>query len=401
MKIGIIREEKAPTDARVVLTPAQCHELNARSDIQIKVQSSSVRAFKDSEYIQEGVRVVEDVSDCDILLGVKEVPVDSLLEDKTYFIFSHTIKKQPYNRELLRTALKRNITLVDYEVLTDERGLRLIAFGEFAGMVGAHNALWAYGKRTGNLSLPRMYECKDYKEVVDFYNHTVFPRCKLVLTGTGRVAGGAARVLKDMGFKRIEPSEFPETSASSPIFTQLGVTDYAQRPDGSEFSERDYFESPQDFVIDFSKWSENADIMINGIYWDPAAPPFFTLDDISSDKFRIQVIADVTCDIAPVSSIPTTIRAATIASPVFGFERDKHAEVPPFSENAIDMMTVDNLPNELPRDASTAFGEQFIERILPELLKQESRVITDATIAQDGQLGPKFGYLADYAGLGG
>ncbi len=397
MKIGIIREGKNPPDARTPLTPLQCAEINGTGRHHVVVQSSSGRCYSNAEYQMEGVEIVEDVSDCDILLGVKEVPIEMLIPDKTYFFFSHTIKEQPYNRDLLRSVLKHNITLIDYEVLTNEHGARLIAFGKFAGMVGAHNALWTYGKRKGTLILPRMYECKDYAEVLEFYHNTPFPPLRVVLTGTGRVANGAAKVLMDMGFSQVSPDDFRDGKGPDQTFTQLGVTDYATHKEARPFEESEYFEHPERFVIDFSAYYGEADVMINGIYWDPKAPAFFTVADMLEPEWKIEVIGDITCDIAPESSIPSTLRAAKILEPVFGFDPTTGTETPPYQEGSVDMMTIDNLPNELPRDASDAFGEQFIEHILPELSKDSSGVLSRGTIAISRQLGPDFGYLKEYA----
>jgi len=399
MKIGIIREGKIPPDSRVPLTPLQCAEVIGNGRHSLVVQASNVRSYKDAEFQHEGVDIVDDISDCDILLGVKEVPVNKLIEGKTYFMFSHTIKKQPYNRDLLRTILEKNITLIDYEVLTDDSGARLIAFGKFAGMVGAHNALWAYGQRTGTLMLPRMSECHDYAEVLEFYRNTPLPDCRIVLTGTGRVANGAAKVLFDMGYAKMDARAFLSQPARRRVFTQLGVTDYAVHKDGKEFEETDYFNHPEEFIIDFSPFYRSADILINGIYWDPKAPAFFSADEMKDDNFNICTIADITCDIAPESSIPSTLRAATIAAPVFGYDPVAKKETAPYQEGFIDMMTIDNLPNELPRDASEAFGEQFIEHILPELTNPNSMVLERGTIAANGKLGKHFQYLMDYVAL--
>ena len=394
--IGIIREGKVPPDARTPLTPSQCAQINKHPEISVAVEASDGRCFKDDEYREAGVEVVQDVSGCDVLMGVKEVPVEQLIPNKTYFFFSHTIKKQPYNRDLLREIIRQGIRLVDYEVLTDDLNRRLIAFGRFAGMVGAHNAIWAYGKRTGSIELPRMVDCHDYNSIKSIYQRTVFPTCKVVLTGTGRVANGAAEVLNDMGFTRVDHRSFITQHASVPTYTQLGVTEYARKTDGSAFEEQEYFDHPERFIIDFRSFANAADIMINGIYWDPKAPAFFSLDEMAAANFNIGVIADVTCDIAPESSIPSTLRAATIASPVFDFDPETHSEAEPFQKSMVTMMTVDNLPNELPRDASESFGQQFISNILSELSKEQSDILDRATIAVDGGLGPNFAYLEDY-----
>jgi len=396
MKIGIIREGKTPPDSRVPLSPQQCRQL-LDEGLDIKVQSSAVRCYSDQEYKNAGVDIVDDVSDRDILLGVKEVPIDQLISDKTYFFFSHTIKEQPYNQKLLQEVVKKNIRLIDYEVLVGEDDKRVIAFGKFAGMVGAHNALWTYAQRTGDFVLPRMKDLKDYAEAQEVYNRTAFPTCKIVLTGTGRVATGAEKVLLDMGISKVTPIDYVTHDFDKPVFTQVNSFYYAKRKDGKTFdSIQDFYGNPKDYVSDFHHFLPMSDIMINGIYWDNEAPAFFTREQISQDNFSIKVISDVTCDIAPVSSIPATLKASTIADPIFGYDPVTHSEVPPHGQGVIDMMTIDNLPNELPRDASAAFGDMFLKHVIPELNKGNSTMLTKATIAVNSGLGTHFGYLENY-----
>jgi alanine dehydrogenase len=396
MKIGVIREEKNPPDSRVTLTPTHCKVL-IEQGFDIVVQPSKVRCFSDEDYKNAGVPMSEDLSDRDVMIGVKEVPIASLISDKKYFFFSHTIKAQPYNRELLKAVVDKNITLLDYEVLTDEDGARVIAFGKFAGMVGAHNGLWTYGKRTGDFELPRMKDLYNYKAAKEVYDKVTFPNLKVVVTGTGRVAQGAIQVLKDMGLTKVRPIDYVKKDFDQPVFTQLNSFYYAKRKDGQMFDDvKNFYQNPKDYDSDFNHFLPMTDIFINGIYWDNDAPAFFTLEQMQSPGFNIKVIADVTCDIAPITSIPSTIRPTTIADPVFGFDPKTQSETEAFQENSVDMMTVDNLPNELPRDASEAFGDMFIEQVLPELQKENSKMLTKATIATGKDLGTHFEYLRDY-----
>lgn len=399
LNIGLIREGKVPPDSRVPLTPQQCHQIIREYPVEIRVQSAAGRCFSDREYRALRIPVEDEVVAADVLMGVKEVPIEMLVPHKTYFFFSHTIKKQAYNRDLLRAVLDKQITLIDYEALTDAQGKRLIAFGRFAGMVGAHNALFTYSRRTGAFSLKQMKDYRDYAAAQAAYTELRLPPLKIVLTGTGRVGSGAAQVLRDMGIRQVTPEDFLEQTYDEAVFTQLRVAHYVRRPDDQPFVSADFYRSPAEFESAFEPFAHRADIMINGIYWDNRAPQFFSRDDMTSEAFAIQVIADITCDIAPVSSIPSTLRASTIANPIFGYDPQTGREVPPHQTGVIDMMTIDNLPNELPRDASEAFGEQFMRHILPELLLPESAMLTRATVAQAGQLGPHFQYLSDYAGL--
>lgn len=397
MKIGIIREGKVPTDSRVPLTPKQCDFAKEDFQVDIVVEASPLRCYKDEEYIREGVTITDDLSDCDVLLGVKEVPIHQLIPNKTYFFFSHTIKKQPHNQKLLWAVLDKNIRLIDYEVLKDKNDSRLIAFGKFAGMVGAHNALWTYAQRTGDFSLPRMKDFHDYKEAKDFYKTVQFPNVKIVLTGTGRVATGAAEVLRDMGIRKVSPTEFLEQSFDHAVFTQLGCPDYVARKDGKPYVKEDFYGHPNRYKSIFEPYYLAADILVNGIFWDRNAPAFFKVEEMARPDFKIKVIADVTCDIAPEASIPSTLRASTIANPIFGFDPKTGKETQPHLHGCIDMMTIDNLPNELPRDASESFGLMFLTHVLPELLKERSRVIEHGTITENGHLAKHFRYLEDYA----
>lgn len=396
LRIGIIREEKNPPDSRVPLNPSQCRSLMDKG-VEISVQSSPSRCFSDEEYKKAGVPVVDDVSNMDVLIGVKEVPKASLIADKTYFFFSHTIKEQPYNRSLLQEIVRKNIRLIDYEVLTDEKGKRVIAFGKWAGMVGAHNAIWTYGKRTGLFELPRMCDLHDYEEALTVYKSLDLPPMCIALTGTGRVSGGAAKVLEAMGIQKVRPIDYITQKYDSAIFTQLSSFYYAKRKDGREFDDvRDFYSNPEKYESDFYHYLPITDVMINGIYWDNDAPAFFTKEQMRRDDFRIKVIGDVTCDIAPVSSIPSTLHASTIADPVFGYDPQTEAICDPYQEHSIDMMTIDNLPNELPRDASTAFGDKFLRIVIPQLLADQSPMLDKASVVRDKDLGPHFEYLRGY-----
>ena len=396
LTIGIIREGKNPPDHRVVLSPAQCKYLIDTFPVKIKVQPSKNRCFSDAEYEKEGIYLSSDVSDCDLLIGIKEVPVEDLMAEKRYLFFSHTIKKQPSNKKLLQAIIRQNIELIDFELITDDNNQRLIAFGEFAGMVGAHNALLTWGRRTKQFSLPRMYQLKDYQEAVDSYKHIQWPPVNIVLTGTGRVGQGAAGVLMDMGIRKTDAATFLSQSFDEPVFVQLKSEDYLVNKNGSEFTREHFHRFPAEYIANFTPFIEKADIFINGIYWNFEAPAFFTREDMMKDSFRIKVIADLTCDIAPVSSVPSTLRASTIEEPIYSYVPETNNESYPTDEKGVDVMSIDNLPNELPRDASMAFGKKFISGVLPDLLSGNTPKIEKATIARKGALMPSFSYLEDY-----
>ena len=395
IKIGLISEGKTPPDSRVALTPTQAKSIEDTGKYKIYVQPSATRCYTDEEYLSAGLSLSDDMPGCDFLLGIKEVPKNQLIPNKKYFFFSHTYKKQVYNQALLQKIIDDNITLYDYELLTDNRGQRVIAFGFFAGMVGAHNAMYTFAQRTELFEIKRLKDCFDYAEATKLYRLTKLPALKIVLTGTGRVGSGAAKVLQDMGIKKVSPEVFLTEESSEAIFTQLAPKDYAARIDDSTFEDQYFFDNPKDHKSTFVRYTKVADIMINGIYWDNDAPAFFTTEEMKSDLWRIKVIADITCDIAPVSSIPSTLFASTIADPIFGYDPQTGKESAPHKDGIVDMMTVDNLPNELPRDASQAFGEMFTDHVLDTLHEPSPKLLERAMLASEGQLGPHFKYLGE------
>jgi alanine dehydrogenase len=397
MKIGLIREGKIPRDSRVVLTPAQVKQVMEQyPKVSLVVQSSEHRCYDDAEYLAKQIQIVDDISDCDILVGVKEVPLEELLPEKTYFFFSHTIKAQIHNKKLLQTILAKKIRLIDYECLVDDAGFRVIAFGRWAGIVGAHNGLYTWGKRTSTFELKRAKECKDFEELKTLYSKISFPSIKIAISGNGRVANGAAELLIAAGIRQITSEELVNNHFEEAVFAQLSCEEmYARKSDGG-YDNQEFYSHPELYRSTFGRYLSSIDLFINAIYWDPKAPQYFKTEEMTADFFNIKVIADITCDIAPESSIPSTIRSSTIADPVYGFDAHEKAETAPYQTHSIDIMAIDNLPNELPRDASYSFGEQFLEHVIPELLKSESAFLDRATIAKDGDLTTKFEYLRYY-----
>jgi len=397
-KIGIIREGKNPPDKRVPLTPAQCKEVIKRfPETEIFVQPSAIRAIPDSAYAAEGIPLRDDLSHCDILMGVKEVPVEMLIPEKTYFFFSHTYKKQPYNRGLLQAILGKKISLIDYELLTAKSGKRLIGFGRYAGIVGCYNGLLGLGKKFGLYTLKAAHECEDRKEVENELKKVKFPNgFKLVITGNGRVAGGALEILSSIQLPAVTPEEFVGKKITKPVFTQLGVAHYNKKKDGSSFDNKEFYDHPERFDSDFMRFAEMADMYVSCHYWDERAPYIFTREDAAKGKFSIKMVADISCDIdGPVAS---TLRPSTIEDPLYGYNPLSEKETDFMDGDSIGVMAVDNLPCELPKDASEDFGQELIDNIFPELLgKPHSDVIEGAKeTTLDGELTEKYSYLREY-----
>ena len=395
-RIGLIREGKTPADNRVALTPSQCKWIFKNSqDIKIIVQSSGVRCFSDREYLMAGAEIKEDIGECDILMGIKEVPVDQLLPGKTYLFFSHTKKEQPHNQQLLNTILDKKITLIDYECLEHDDGQRIIGFGFFAGVVGAHNGMMAYGNRTGLFKLDRVYKQRSFRELIHVYFGLKLPNVKIAITGSGRVAHGILEIMNLMGIHEVEPDDYLIRRFSYPVYTQLKGVELYKHKDTGKYSRTNFHEHPDQYECKFLPYAEQTDILLNGVYWDKNVPRLFEKQDLSSENYIIQTIADITDDIN--GSVPINLGDQTIEEPVYGVDKISFEKTAPYISGSIDIMAVGNLPNELPRDASRYFGEQLIKYILEDLIKGGSAIIDKATIAKNGELTKHFEYLKDYA----
>jgi len=396
MKIGIIKERKVPVDHRVPFTPEQCKSLIEQyPSLQLVIEPSDVRCFKDTEYEDAGITIQSDMTDCDVLMGVKEVPEKDLISGKTYFFFSHTAKKQPYNRTLLQTILKQKIQIVDYEYLSNTKG-RVVAFGRFAGIVGAYNGLLTYGRKFDLFELKPANECFDMAEMWSELKKIKLPAIKILLTGAGRVSSGAVEVLKDAGIKEVNEGAFLGDDFSEVVFTQIDTGQYNKRIDGGIFKKGEFHKDAVDYESDFHKFIASTDLLIAGAYWDPNAPVLFTDEDVMSENFPIKVIADITCDIQ--GSIPTTLRPSTIADPVYDIVKGNVEEVPAYAlVDSISVMAVDNLPCEVSRDASLSFGNQLMNNVMPSLINGGDDLIDRASITTtEGKLNRHFDYLASF-----
>lgn len=398
--IGLIREGKTPPDKRVPFTPLQVEEIEQRfADVRVVCQESAARCFKDEEYRNLGFDVRDAMNDCDILMGIKEVPVANLIPNKTYLFFSHTIKKQPYNRRLLQEVLRKNIRLIDYETLKDYQGNRLVAFGRFAGIVGAYNGLLTYGKRYNLFDIRRAYDCFDVNDLKLELRKIRLPNIKIALTGAGRVAKGAMETLDTAGIRKVHPHDFVRNQFDEPVYVQLSSADYHVRKEGGHFNREEFHKYPERYEGRFVEFTKVTDLLLAGAYWNPKAPMLFTRNDMLDADFKIKVIADITCDIE--GSVPSTKRASTIADPWYDYDPFSDSVKPAFSdEKFVTVMAIDNLPCELPRSASEEFGRDLIDRILKPLLVEDTeQIIERATLTKDGKLTPHFSYLQDYVDL--
>ena len=396
MKIGILREGKTPPDRRVVLSPDQCAQFKQQyPDVNLVVQPSKIRCFSDVQYLSKSIKLQEDLSDCDILMGVKEVQIKDLVAEKTYLYFSHTIKEQHYNRQLLKKMLELNIRMVDYEVLTDINGKRVIGFGRYAGIVGCYNGFLAIGKRTGRFELKPAYMCKDRKEMELELKKINLPKTKIIITGAGRVGNGILELINIIGIKEVSKDDFLNQNFDEAVYVHLNTMDYNTRIDGKKASKSDFYNNPKAYKSNFMRFAKQAEFFIAGHYHAANSPFLFTRLDAKSKDFKINTVADISCDIdGPVAS---TIRCSTISDPIYGYNPFTEIEDDYKKQDVITVMAVDNLPCELPKDASIGFGENLLKYIIPNLLGDDiNNIIERATICEDGKLKNRYKYLEGY-----
>ncbi|MFV5689712.1 NAD(P)-dependent oxidoreductase [Flavobacterium sp. ZT3R25] len=396
MRFGIIKERKNPPDRRVVFSPNELARIKQMyQGVSIKVESSDIRIFTDEQYKNLGIEVANDISDCDVLFGVKEVPVEDLIPNKVYFFFSHTIKKQPYNRKLLQAILEKNIVLYDHETIVDAHNRRLIGFGKYAGIVGVYNSIRAFGIKFELFKLPKADTLSGKEALIANLKRLVLPPLKFVITGAGKVGNGAKEVLDAMKVKEVSVVNYLTKNYAQPVYTQVDVLEYNKRKDGKILDFTDFYENPQDYVSDFERFTKVSDIYITGHFHANEAPVILTSEMLQSKDCKIKVVADISCDVN--GPIACTLRSSTIAEPLYGYWPSDNKEVDVFHPAAIVVMAVDNLPCELPKDASEGFGEMFMEHVIPAFFNgDKDGILQRAKITENGKLTPRFSYLQDY-----
>ena len=396
MRFGILKERKNPPDRRVIFSPDELARLKQLyQGASIKVESSDIRVFTDEQYKNLGIEVTNDISDCDVLFGVKEVPVENLIPNKAYFFFSHTIKKQPYNRKLLQAVLEKNIDLYDHETIVDSHNRRLIGFGRYAGIVGAYNSIRAFGIKFELFKLPKAETLSGKEALIAHLKRVVLPPLKFVITGTGKVGNGAKEILDAIKIKEVSVENYLTKNYTQPVYTQIDVLEYNKRKDGQVLDFNDFYDNPQEYISDFERFTKVSDIYITGHFYANEAPVILTREMLQSKDCKIKIVADVSCDVN--GPIACTLRSSTIAEPLYGYLPSEDKEVDVFHPAAIVVMAVDNLPCELPKDASEGFGEMFMEHVIPAFFNgDKDGILQRAKITENGKLTPRFSYLQDY-----
>lgn len=401
MKIGLLKETKFPTDNRVALTPKQARYLKDKyPNCDIVVESCDSRAYSDDEYVAEGIKVVTNLDDCDVLFGIKEVKIDSLIPNKHYFFFGHVAKQQAYNRPLLQAMMAKGITFSDYEYLVDENNQRVCAFGWWAGIVGVYYTLRGYLLRKGDMSLPKPDKSFTKGRMIELLQSVNFDSVKILITGDGRVSQGAQYILNEIRAKQLNEDEFMSDKRIEGLSYFVAPLDKLVYPKSGQapFDEKSFFAHPEEYESNFLNYGCKADVYLSCHFWNPLAPVYLCAEDLRNPNLHLQVIGDITCDIK--GSVMSTLRSSTHDNPYYDYNPETEKEEPPFSStNNISVMAVDTCPNALALDSSNYFGERLIECVFNDWLATgaPNDIVSRSTILQNGSLTERFSYLTHFA----
>ena len=391
--LAVLKEARIDEN-RTPFSPSQISDLlNNFSNLKIIVQPSERRCFKNEDYLKAGAQITDDLSSADIIFGVKEVDISTLIKDKTYLFFSHTSKVRQYigqtikdkaiiyKKELLREVIKKNITLIDYENVREVsgEGFRYLGFGRFAGIIGTYNTLNLYLKLYNKQTLSRAFEINNYEQIKKLISKQNFNKIKILVTGSGRASKGAIEMLKHANIKQVSINDYLNKKYNEAIFSNISAREHVERKDGKDISKI------KNYLFD-------TDMLIACHYWDPKFPKLFFPKHINEFK-KLKIIGDITCDIN--GSVPTTIRSTSIAKPYYSIDIDSMKEID-LGAKGIAVMAVDNLPSELPQDASEEFGSSVISEILPYLIDKDDGRINRATTASNGKFCESFTYLNNF-----
>jgi len=432
--IGIRAEDKNDWERRAPLTPDHVRELLAGGDLEIVVEPSARRAFTVDAYLDAGARVEEDLDDCDLVLGVKEVPIGKLLPGRPHLFFSHVVKRQTYNRPLLRALLDRGATLVDYERIVDARGRRLIFFGRHAGYAGMIDTLWAFGKRLAEegavtpleglrpahryASLEQaLTEIAAIGEAVRRSGLGAEMRPVVFgFTGSGNVTHGALEVFDRLPTAEISPEEVVELSEDRSRLRNVfyrcvfGRGHRMRRRADGGFDPTEATTRPDLYESSFEPYLRHLTGLVHGAYWEAPQPPLVSREALrrlfaGEERPKLRVIGDISCDVD--GGVEATVRATTPGDPVYTFDPESGDAPSGVSGPGVVVMAVDNLPCELPREASQHFGDS-LTRFVGALARCDwSRPfeelglpaeIARAVVCHRGRLAPDYRYLADWVG---
>ncbi|HON43854.1 MAG TPA: bifunctional lysine ketoglutarate reductase /saccharopine dehydrogenase family protein [Planctomycetota bacterium] len=418
--IGIRREDKNCWEKRVPIVPSDVAKL-VQQGIAVQIQPSSIRCFTDQEFIDAGATVIEDLHEAEFLLSVKEMPISFIQANKPHLFFSHTIKAQPYNMDMLRHIVQQKATLLDYERIVNEKNQRLIAFGRFAGLAGAIDALhflgqrWkVQGKDTPFLQVKTAHEYENVEEAKQSIQNVTqtlqqngwgeIDRFLIVIPGYGNVSKGVQEIISLLPLEKISASDIAADPVGRYAYAILEEKDMVEPKDPNQpFVLSEYYTQPEKYKGKFNTYLPYIDLLINTIYWEEKYPRLVTIHDLETISTKLTVIADISCDVN--GSIECTIKSTDPGNPCFVYNAKTKTAQDGIQGEGVLVLAVDILPAEFSKDASEYFS-QILMTFLPDICKadflktlDESNLpdpIKTAAIVWQGKLTPNYQYLESH-----
>ena len=433
IRIGIRHEDKYLAERRTPLVPAHLAKLVKELGIEALVQESSKRIYTAEEYVAAGARIVPDMHECDIVFGVKEIPEKWFIPGQTYMFFSHVIKGQPYNMPMLRKMMELGCNLIDYERVVDDFNRRLIFFGRFAGLAGAINTLWTTGLRlkhlgfdTPCLHIQQAHHYHSLQEAREAVSRVGFEIAEyglpaglspftIGITGYGNVSNGVQEILSLLPVQEIHPADLPElrnkNCSSNLLYRVTFREDHisAHRQSAKPFDLDDYYAHPENYHSIFEQYLPHLLVLINGMYWDERYPRILTREYMKAHFMagmnpKLKVVGDITCD--PNGSVEATLKGTYIEDPIFVYHPESHSLTSGYEGDGLQVMAVDILPSELPRDSSLAFSNvlrNFVKSLVAADFKADHpdaiglpAPLRKALILHKGSLTPEYAYIQNY-----
>lgn len=432
INIGIRHEDKYLMEKRAPITPYHAARLIKEQQLEIFVEKSDKRIFKENEYIEAGAQMVDHLKNCKVIFGVKEIPESYFEEGKTYIFFSHVIKGQEYNMPMLKRMKELKCNLIDYERIIDDQNKRLIFFGRYAGLAGMINTLWAVGLRlkyfgieTPFLQLKQThhyFSLSEAKQALSIVGQEIAEKglpkeltpFTIGFTGYGNVSKGAQEMASYLPIKEVTPEELlqlrqrdniPQNILYKIIFEERHLSKPIQAD--YPFDLQDYYKNPQNYQSQFEQYVPHLSILMNCMYWDERYPKLLTkkyLKELFTDKKpKLLGVGDVTCDVN--GSVECTVKSTAIEDPIYVYNPlTKDIEMGCEGSGLLNM-AVDILPSELPRDASYEFGNALLYFIKPIAVADYNlefeeldlpKAIKRAVILHKGRLTPPYEYLREY-----
>ena len=427
-RFGIRREDKSPWERRVPLTPDHVAALIRDHGIHCTVQPSPIRVFENEDYVSAGATVSENLESCPVVLAVKEIPTALLRPETTYLFFSHTIKGQSHNMPMLRRLLELRCQLIDYERIVDETGRRLVFFGRFAGLAGMIDTLWTLGQRLArqgvDTALSTLEPAHAYPDL-DAARQAVqaagqqfqsdglpagLPPLVFGFAGYGNVSLGAQEIFDLLPHETLTPEEVAGGVTRGILVKTVFKEEHLAEPvdPGKPFQLQDYYDRPEGYRSQFDRFLPHLDVLVNCIYWEPKYPRLITRTGLqqlarSPDGLRLKVVGDITCDVE--GSVEVTVKATGQDDPVYTFDPRADTFQDGIHAPGVSILAVDNLPCELPRDASRAFGDMLLP-LLPALSHADFHApfssvalpapLKKAAVVYQGELTPDYHDLARF-----